>query len=361
MRKVRLVHDKRSESVMVFRESSFHEFSEYIKRTEKKVICYGAGMLPRYIEPFLHNQGLASHISLFIDRDLCKRGRTLQYAGRDLRIEAPEYLEKLDAERYVILITAEKYREIQKNLANIGFSSQWECYAYPVLNLDYFQRIERENIFSNAPSQMPKAIHYTWFGGREKSELQKKCIESWHICCPDFEIQEWNEGNYDIHKNQYMEQAYENHKWAYVSDYARLDILHQHGGIYLDTDVELFGSLSPLLNTRAFICFGEWPVPNSGAGMGSIKGEELLKELMATREKIPFIQDGGQLDPCTNSNYEMQVLMRRQFHMDATFQQKNGIALYPPDIIAPMSLVGERAFVTERSLGIHYCLNTWRN
>lgn len=346
---------------MVFREDSFYDFVKGIKKTGRKIICYGAGMLPLYIEPFLRSYGIACRVSLFIDRDLQKKGRTLRYANRDICIETPGYLANLDAEQYVILITAEKYKEIQRFLAQMEISDKWECYAYPLLNLAYFKNIDNEWTFPDAPAQIPKTIHYIWFGGPKKTELQKRCIDSWYRFCPDFKIQEWNEENYDVRKNQYMEQAYENRKWAYASDYARLDILYQNGGVYLDTDVELFRSLEPLLNTRAFLCFGEWPVPNSGAGIGCIKGEGLLRELMNTRENLAFLQEDGQPDFHTNSNYEMGILMNHGFGMDFMFQVLDSIALYPPDVIAPASATRERAFITERTLGIHYCQNTWRD
>ena len=80
---------------------------------------------------------------------------------------------------------------------------------------------------------IPKVIHYCWFGGNEMSALEKKCIESWKMQCPDYEIIRWDETNYDVTKNLYMQQAYAAKKWAFVSDYARLDILYQHGGFYL--------------------------------------------------------------------------------------------------------------------------------
>ena len=100
---------------------------------------------------------------------------------------------------------------------------------------------------------IPKVIHYCWFGGNEMSALEKKCIESWKTQCPDYEIIRWDETNYDVTKNLYMQQAYAAKKWAFVSDYARLDILYQHGGFYLDTDVELLQSLDAQENSK--ICF----------------------------------------------------------------------------------------------------------
>ena len=90
-------------------------------------------------------------------------------------------------------------------------------------------------------------IHYCWFGG-EKPQKVKDCIESWKKFCPSFEIKEWNETNYDVNKNSFLKKCYEARKFAFVSDYARFDILYEHGGLYLDTDVEIIKDISPLLN-----------------------------------------------------------------------------------------------------------------
>lgn len=77
---------------------------------------------------------------------------------------------------------------------------------------------------------IPKVIHYCWFGRNPKTEIIEKCIASWRKYCPDWEIIEWNEDNYDVEKVPFVKEAYEAKKWAFVSDYARLDILYNHGG-----------------------------------------------------------------------------------------------------------------------------------
>lgn len=77
---------------------------------------------------------------------------------------------------------------------------------------------------------IPKIIHYCWFGGNEKPDIIKKCIESWKKFCPDWEIKEWNETNFDVNAVPYMKEAYEMKKWAFVSDIARLLIVYQSGG-----------------------------------------------------------------------------------------------------------------------------------
>ena len=87
---------------------------------------------------------------------------------------------------------------------------------------------------------IPKTIHYCWFSCNPKPKLAEKCIKSWKKHCPDYEIIEWNEDNFDLSTAPlYVRQAYEAKKWAFVTDYVRLKLVYDYGGIYMDTDVEL--------------------------------------------------------------------------------------------------------------------------
>ena len=78
---------------------------------------------------------------------------------------------------------------------------------------------------------IPKRIHYCWFGGNPLPEDAKRCIESWKKYCPDYEFVRWDESNYDVRKNSYAGNAYKSKKWAFLTDYVRLDIVSQFGGI----------------------------------------------------------------------------------------------------------------------------------
>ena len=99
---------------------------------------------------------------------------------------------------------------------------------------------------------IPKKIHYCWFGHGEMPKLAKKCIKSWNKYCPDYEIKEWNEDNFDIDKYPYVREAYDNRKFAFVTDVVRLYAIYTEGGIYMDTDVEVLKPLDPFLKHIAF-------------------------------------------------------------------------------------------------------------
>lgn len=150
---------------------------------------------------------------------------------------------------------------------------------------------------------IPKVIHYCWFGRNPKPELINKCIESWKKFCPDYEIKEWNEDNFDIHQCPYVEEAYECKKWAFVSDCARLKIIYDNGGIYLDTDVELLDSLDNILKYDFFFAFEHEFRVNTGYGFGAKKMSPIVQEMLSFYLGKHFIVDGKtDLTVCTISN-----------------------------------------------------------
>lgn len=126
---------------------------------------------------------------------------------------------------------------------------------------------------------IPKKIHYVWLGKGEKNERIKHCIESWKKYLPDYEIKEWNEDNFPMDYNDFFKQAYENKKWAFASDVVRLYALYTEGGIYMDTDVEVYKSLDPFLNDEGFTGFEDIHYPVC-ATMGAEKGNPIIKLML---------------------------------------------------------------------------------
>ncbi len=149
---------------------------------------------------------------------------------------------------------------------------------------------------------IPKVIHYCWFGNGEKPELVRRCMRSWSQYCPDYEIIEWNESNWDVNQYTYAKQAYEQKKFAFVSDVARLDIIYNHGGIYLDTDVELKQSIDQLLTHEVVFAFESQVAINSGLGFCAIANSEIVKSALMAYKNRNFLLPGGGCDYTTTPN-----------------------------------------------------------
>ena len=127
---------------------------------------------------------------------------------------------------------------------------------------------------------IPKVIHYCWFGGNPLPELAIRYIDSWRQRCPDYEIKKWDETNFDVYSCDFVKEAYESKKWAFVSDYARLWIVFNYGGVYLDTDVELVKSLDELLDNKCFLGAETTGQVNTGLGFGAEKNNVVVKLLL---------------------------------------------------------------------------------
>ena len=134
---------------------------------------------------------------------------------------------------------------------------------------------------------IPKKVHYIWLGRNEKNERIKHCIESWKKYLPDYEIIEWNEDNLPMEYNDFFKQAYVNKKWAFASDVARLYVLYKEGGIYMDTDVEIYKPLDEFLNNEGFIGFEDKHYLST-ATIGSVANNPIIKTILDYYSCIDF-------------------------------------------------------------------------
>lgn len=135
---------------------------------------------------------------------------------------------------------------------------------------------------------IPKKIHYVWLGKGEKNERTQKCIESWKKYLPEYEIKEWNEDNFDIEYNDFTKQSYEKKKYAFTSDVIRLYALYTEGGIYMDTDVEVYKPLDEFLQEQGFSGFEDINYPVC-ATMGAEKGNPVIKLMLDYYNCVNFI------------------------------------------------------------------------
>lgn len=136
---------------------------------------------------------------------------------------------------------------------------------------------------------IPKTIHYCWFGGNPIPNDLKKCISSWEKLCPDYEIKRWDESNFDVNQHPFVKGAYEAKEWAFVSDYARLKIVYDEGGIYLDTDVELVKNLDFLLRYKLYIGVQQsGKLCNTGLGFGAEKENPIVKKMLDEYQYLTY-------------------------------------------------------------------------
>ena len=175
---------------------------------------------------------------------------------------------------------------------------------------------------------IPKTIHYCWFGGNPKPEIIEKCIASWKRYCPDWEIVEWNESNYDVSAHPYTKEAYEAKKWAFVSDVARLEVVNREGGIYMDTDVELLANLDFTADCDAFYAFETNLHINSGQGFGAQAGHPSLKAMLEYYVDRHFLVKGKpDLSPCPAKNTDALRSAYPQFQRNGTPQFFDGVRI----------------------------------
>ncbi len=212
---------------------------------------------------------------------------------------------------------------------------------------------------------IPKKIHYCWFGGGEMPAEYQEYIESWRKHCPDYEIIRWDESNYDITKNDYMREACENKKYGFVPDYARLDIIYNEGGIYLDTDIEIIKPLDELLELEAFC--GEEKSSKYvalGLGFGAEKGNEIIRLMRDYYDDIHFIQNGKpNLLPSPEIN--TRPLYKLGFKYSDSIQQLeykgSKLHIFPGKYFCPMDYETGEIDVKDETFSIHHYSGSWQS
>lgn len=209
---------------------------------------------------------------------------------------------------------------------------------------------------------IPKTIHYCWFGHNPKPKLAQKCIRSWKRLCPDYEIIEWSEDNFDISSCPlYVQQAYASGKWAFVTDYVRLKVVYEHGGVYLDTDVELKKSLDPLLVYHAYFGFEDGIHIATGLGFGAVAGHPVIKAMMDDYESIPFIKEDGTLDQETCPSRNTKILLQYGLQQDDSLQILDGnIRILPSIYLCPLSYYSGQRKCSLKTISIHWFNASWK-
>ena len=202
---------------------------------------------------------------------------------------------------------------------------------------------------------IPKKIHYCWFGGGEKPKSVKKCIASWKKFCPDYEIIEWNESNYDVNSVGYTKMCAVEGKYAFLSDYARLVIIEANGGVYFDTDVELIKPIDFLLENEAFFGLENPDYVATGLGFGSVAHGEAITAML--REYEPYLDGKSGTVTCPRLNTD--ALLRYGLKLDGKMQTVAGALILPSDYMNPYGSNTGIMSKTENTVSIHWYSGSW--
>ncbi len=205
---------------------------------------------------------------------------------------------------------------------------------------------------------IPKTIHYCWFGRGQMPKLAEKCMASWHKYCPDYEFVLWNEDTFDISSVPYVKEAYENRKFAFVTDYVRLYAMVEYGGIYMDTDVEVLKPLDEYLKHRAFSGFESSADIPTGI-MASEKDFPLYQEFLEYYVDRHFVREDGSLDTTTNVKIMTNICKSKGLVQNGKEQCIEGWMLYPSEVFCPLNNATGELECTKNTATIHWFAKSW--
>ena len=205
---------------------------------------------------------------------------------------------------------------------------------------------------------IPKIIHYCWFGRGELPEPAKRCIASWEKYCPDYQIIRWDEDNFDVDGSEYTRYCYERKKYAFLSDYVRLAVVKQHGGIYLDTDVEVVRSLDEVLQYSAFFGFENDGMINTGQGFGAQAEHPAVIAMLEQYEKMAPDENGVfELKACPALN--TAALLPFGLKQDGSRQTVCGAEILPMEYMNPYDDSTGWLNKTVNTFSIHWYAKSW--
>lgn len=329
---------------------------------KERLICFGAGKeFFDFFEDF-ESLYLERNVYAIVDNNVQKIGTNIDIKGISIPVIGIESL--LHIRNIVLLISCADIEGIVKQLEDYEELKQVRCMAVHFVRSETNKTYERKyncpNCFriTDTP-RIPKKIHYCWFGRKEIPEANRVWMKSWKKYCPDYEIIRWDESNYNISKNRYMYEAYQNNKWGFVSDYARLDIIYHYGGIYLDTDVEIIKSWEELRYQEAFMGMETNFRINLGLGFGSVPNYRLWHEVLKLYDDFSFEKEDGTWNQLPCPQLQNEVYRRNGFINNGKYQRLGTAIIYPPAVLSPKDLYTGEVSLTTHTYSIHHYDGSW--
>lgn len=315
----------------------------------KRIVCFGASQAAKIFCQNFEDYQIENNIDFFVDNDTNKWGEKILINKKSFMIKPPSALKEVTMKNKIIFITSRFWHEIHQQLDKIEELTDVECYIFILFKMH--KSIEKMNIENELDMeiQIPKTIHYCWFGGGNMPKVASECMQSWKRYCPDYEIIEWNENNYNVYKNRFTKEVYDYGHYSALSSYARFNIIYQYGGIYLDTDVEIIRNIDKLLHHEAFMGFEVSNYINSGHGFGGKSGNNLFKENVDIYDRMSFFDEKGIFKYKQAPVITTEMLLQHGLKLNGDMQKVENIIIYPSDYFDPaMQIPVENTFSVHR-------------
>lgn len=347
---------------MKVKNMTIERFIEYIG--DKHVYIYGLGDVYQTLTKQEVYKQIYHSVAGYIDNG--KAGQEISVSPNRCQVYGVDYLKQID--EGVVLLCSTKYLDgMYKALCEQNLPDSIECFVLSLIwavsdGLDDSNVADKIASANKLPDQIERKIHCFWFSGEEKPEDYQKCIDSWKRVCPDYEIIEWNTQNYDCEKVKFTKQALQKRKWAFVSDYARLDVIYQYGGIYLDMDVELIKRPDAWLKFGAFFNFGTQHMIDLGSGYGSVKNNPFIGDLLKLYQDAEFCDQDGKpmMQKYVQPMYIKDAFQRKGIRLDGSMQLVDDMLILPRRFHTPVDdFLLENFVQTEETVGIHHYNAGW--
>lgn len=224
----------------------------------------------------------------------------------------------------------------------------------------YGQIYSKDKSFPERPNLLntiPKKINYVWLGGNKKPDLIKRCINSWHIFLPDWEIKEWNESNFPFNEYEFSKGAMQQKRWAFAADVARIHAVYFNGGICLDTDMEVLKPLEPLLNQAGFACREGHRAISFGV-VGAVQYHPLLRDMLLWYKHIKVSFDYGDI----SSTRIMAKIIKQKYNPQFNKEEAttiNHMTIYPESYFLPHKIDENKFDIKDNTYTIHYGTGLW--
>lgn len=321
------------------------------KLKDKKIVFFGAGSWIKSID-YSELMALKEQFAYVVDNNTSGK---ISLGDMLLDVLFPSVLQS--EENVVVILTSPVYM-YDMYLQLVDMKLDCECYAFPFMQMISENKIDPKLLNTaknqNCDPKIPKMIHSFWFSGEQKPKLYQKCINSWKEKLQDYKICEWNMDNYDWRKHPFMKKAIEQKAWAFASDYARLDVLDQYGGIYLDMDVEVFKNFDDLLCNDGMLSYSNHVLVDL-AVMGAKKNNRIIQSMLKLYDHVELPNNTKGFVKFFQPTFVRKTLVENGVSMDGSLQILDDATVFPNTFFMPQDQVLFRPYdITENTYCVHY-------